>query len=267
MKELANRAGKAVSRYGLIHENDAILVGLSGGKDSWTLLEVCLHLRDKAPIPFHVAAIHLDLGLGPSSPPGERHLSPHFKGTLETLRNLGVETFFVETDIGFRTKTMGGDSNPCFLCSRFRRGVLYRVASQLGYTKIALGHHADDLIETLLMNQFFSGQLKAMPPKLLSDDRRHEVIRPLCTVFEEFTACYTELRNIPIYPSLCSACGSSELFRRKWVKNWLSKLENQVPGLKGYLLASLTHVRASHLMDTDLFDFQKLSSEKEKKPG
>ena len=209
MKELANRVGKAVSRYGLIHENDSILVGLSGGKDSWTLLEVCLHLRDKAPVPFHVAAIHLDLGLGPPAPSGERHRSTHFRKTLETLKALGVKTFFVETDIGPRTKAMGGDSSPCFLCSRFRRGVLYRAATQLGYSKIALGHHADDLIETLLMNQFFSGQLKAMPPKLISDDGRHEVIRPLCTVFEESTARYTELRKTPIYPSLCTGCGSS----------------------------------------------------------
>jgi len=259
LKTIANRAGKAVEQFDLIEKDDRILIGLSGGKDSWTLLEVCLHLQETAPIDFEIAAIHLDLGNSNKADTKCSLCNVGFSETKQYLEGLGAKTYFLQTDIEPRVKKMNRDhsSSPCFLCARFRRGILYRTATDLGYNKIALGHHADDLIETLLMNQFFSGQLKSMPPKLFADDGKNIVIRPLCTVFETQTRQYVSLRNIPIIKSMCGHCEWTELPRREWIKQWLSEMESKAPGLKGYLLASLSHVRPSHLMDTKFFDFVK----------
>jgi tRNA 2-thiocytidine biosynthesis protein TtcA len=177
------------------------------------------------------------------------------------LQALGIEAYLLSTDIGPRVHKMnrnGPDhpshTNPCFLCSRFRRGVLYRLAPQLGFNKIALGHHADDLIETLLLNLFFSGQIKSMPPKLHSDDGRNTVVRPLAHVFESETAAYAARRNLPVLRSACRACAAPELSQRRWVKTLLSQIETKHPGTKGYLLAALSHVRPSHLLDRTLCD-------------
>lgn len=261
LKKIANRAGKAVEKFNLIEEGDRILVALSGGKDSWTLLEICLHLRDTAPIKFEIETIHMDPGplegCAEEKPPGT--LPDYYLEIQKYLKQLGVGSYFLKTDILHRSTVMNKErkTNPCFLCSRFRRGILYRTAVDLGFNKIALGHHADDLVETLLLNQFFSGQTKSMPPKLFADDGRNIVIRPLCNVFEKQTSLYAKLRGIPLTAPACASCGSVELERRIWMKKLLEKLETEVPGLKGYLLAGMSHVRPSHLMDTDIFDFAK----------
>lgn len=259
LKTIVNRAGKAVEQFGLIEKGDRILVGLSGGKDSWTLLEVCLHLQETAPIDFDIAAIHLDLGNENKDDASCSFCNLGFSETKQYLEGLGAKTYFLQTDIEPRVSKMNKDRNtcPCFLCARFRRGILYRTAIDLGYNKIALGHHADDLIETLLLNQFFSGQMKSMPPKLFADDGKNIVIRPLCSVFETQTRKYADLRDIPIMASMCSHCKETELTRREWIKQLLGEMESKAPGLKGYLLASLSHVRPSHLMDTKIFDFGK----------
>lgn len=259
LKIIANRAGKAVDQFGLIEKGDRILIGLSGGKDSWTLLEVCLHLQETAPIEFDIAAIHLDLGSSNKTDITRTFCNVGFSKAKQYLEGLGVKTYFMQTDIEPRVSKMNKDRNtsPCFLCARFRRGILYRTATDLGYNKIALGHHADDLIETLLLNQFFSGQIKSMPPKLFADNGKNIVIRPLCNVFETQTREYAILRNIPIMSSMCNHCQGTESTRREWTKKWLGDMESKAPGLKGYLLASLSHIRPSHLMDTKLFNFEK----------
>ena len=261
LKQIANRAGKAVEKYDLIEEGDRILIALSGGKDSWTLLEICLHLRDTAPVKFDIATIHLDSSTQEmESAENQPDTFPEYYLEIRKyLEKLGALSYFLKTDILQRTTKMNKHrkTNPCFLCSRFRRGILYRTAVELGFNKIALGHHADDLAETLLMNQFFSGQIKSMPPKLFSDDGRNVVIRPLCNVFEKQTSLYTRLRNIPVTSPACASCGSIELDRRQWMKKLLQQLDSEVPGLKGYLLACMSHVRPSHLMDTEMFDFRK----------
>ncbi len=247
MRKLLRKVGRAVIHYDMIQDKDRILVALSGGKDSWTALDVLVTLRRRAPISFDLGVVHIRGGV--STPAYERALEQ----TVARLVAMDVDAYFVDTDVIARATAMGQGGGRCFLCARFRRGVLYRVAPQLGYDKIALGHHADDLIETLLMNLMFTGQIKSMPPKLRSDDGANTLLRPLCLVSEDQTQSYASAADIPVVPSPCGSCDPNT--KRAWMKTLLSELETKHPGTKGYLLAALQHVRPSHLLDPEIFDF------------
>ena len=249
LEVLARVTGKAVERYGLIEQGDRLLVALSGGKDSWSALYALAALRARAPIRFSLSAVHVHGGV--SRPAYEEAL----RRMGHRLSQLGVEGLVARTDVVSRARRMGREGqSACFLCARFRRGVLYRLAVQEGFTKIVLGHHADDLIETLLLNLFFTGQIKSMPPKLRTDDGANVVIRPLCLAWEEQTRAFAEAANLPIVPS---PCGEREPdTRRTWVKGLLERIQAEHPEVKHYLRAALGHVRPSHLMDDGLWDFR-----------
>ena len=248
-KRLRRLAGEAIADYGMIADGDQVMVCLSGGKDSYALLDVLLYLRSHAPIRFELVAVNLDQ----KQPGFPAHVLPDY------LERLGV-SFRIETQDTYSTvkRVIPEGKTMCSLCSRLRRGVLYRVAGELGATKIALGHHRDDVLETFLLNLFFSGQLKAMPPKLRSDDGRHVVIRPLVYCEEEDLAAYAELKQFPIIP--CNLCGSQENLKRNEMKQLLREWEKRYPGRVETMLNSLKHVRASHLLDRDAFDFERLPS-------
>ena len=250
LRRILRLAGRAVSGFSLIAEGDRILVGLSGGKDSWTMVETLLSLQSHAPIRFEVAAVHVHPGFA----------DPGYDEALDRMwqhcSTLGIEAHLVHGDFGTRAASMADGGTRCFLCARFRRGILYRIAPQMGFSKIALGHHADDLIETLLMNLIFTGQLKSMPPKLRADDGTNTVIRPLCLVPEAKIRDYATKRRLPIVASPCSLCDGQADSRRQWVKHLLTGLEGELPDVKGYMLAALTHVRPSHLADPQIYDFE-----------
>ncbi|MCD6500190.1 MAG: tRNA 2-thiocytidine(32) synthetase TtcA [Deltaproteobacteria bacterium] len=250
LRRILRLAGRAVADYHLIEEGDRILVGLSGGKDSWTMLETLLSLKSHAPIRFDVAAVHIHPGF--ADPDYNEALGRMWKYCAQ----LGVEAHLVHGDFGTRAASMAVGGTRCFLCARFRRGILYRTAPRLECSKIALGHHADDLIETLIMNLAFSGQLKSMPPKLRADDGTNTVIRPLCLVPEAKIRDYAQTRGLPIVAAPCALCGGQADSRRQWIKKLLSEFEDERPDIKGYMLAALTHVRASHLADPHLYDFE-----------
>jgi tRNA 2-thiocytidine biosynthesis protein TtcA len=223
-------------------------VCLSGGKDSYALLDVLLSLRDHAPIDFEVVAFNLDQ----KHPGFPAHVLPDY------LAALGVPFRIAEQDTHSVVKRVIPDGKTmCGLCSRLRRGVIYRVAGELGATKVALGHHRDDILETFFLNLFFGAKLKAMPPKLLSDDGRHVVIRPLAYVAEEDLAHYARIRQFPIIP--CDLCGSQENLQRAQVKAMLSEWERRFPGRTETMFRSLFNVSASHLLDRELFDFAGLA--------
>jgi tRNA 2-thiocytidine biosynthesis protein TtcA len=228
----------------MIRAGDRVMVCLSGGKDSYGLLDVLLKLRAAAPLEFDVVAVHLD----------QRHPGYPEQVLPEYLAKRGIpyrieaqDTYSVVKRVIPEGKTM------CGLCSRLRRGVLYRVAGELGATKIALGHHRDDILETFFLNLFFGGKLKAMPPKLASDDGQHIVIRPLAYVAEEDLAAYAAAQNFPIVP--CNLCGSQENLQRAQAKAMLRDWERRHPGRIESIFRALTHVVPSHLMDRKLFDF------------
>ncbi len=245
---LVRKAGKAVERYRLVAPGDRLLVALSGGKDSWSALYALAALRARAPIAFDLAAVHVHGGV--SRPAYDQAL----EAMAQHLSDLGVAGYLVHTDVVARARKMGRPGQPaCFLCARFRRGVLYRLVAQEGYTKLVLGHHADDAIETLLLNMFHTGQLKAMPPKLRSEDRAVVVVRPLLLAWEEETRAFAQAADLPIVPS---PCGEQEPdTRRTWVKALLARVAEDIPDARNYLLASLQHVRPSHLADPDLWNF------------
>ena len=247
VKRLRRLAGEAISDYGMIADGDKVMVCLSGGKDSYALLDVLMYLRAHAPIRFDIVAVNLDQ----KQPGFPAHVLPDY------LTRLGVP-FRIEEQDTYRTvkRLIPEGKTMCSLCSRLRRGVLYRVAGELGATKIALGHHRDDGLETFLLNLFYGGQLKAMPPKLRSDDGRHVVIRPLIYCEERDLAAYAELKQFPIIP--CNLCGSQENLKRNEMKALLREWEKRHPGRVETMLNSLKHVRASHLLDRDAFDFTKL---------
>jgi tRNA 2-thiocytidine biosynthesis protein TtcA len=248
-KRLRRKVGEAIADFRLIEAGDKVMVCLSGGKDSYAMLDVLLALRDKAPVPFELVAVNLDQ----KQPGFPAHVLPEY------LAGLGVPYRIVEQDTYAVVKRVLPEGKTmCSLCSRLRRGVLYRVAGELGATKIALGHHRDDILATFFLNLFFAGKLKAMPPKLKSDDGRHIVIRPLAYVKEDELAAYAAEKGFPIIP--CNLCGSQEHLQRRQVRELLRQWEKQHAGRVESILRALTDVRASHLLDRKLFDFGELNA-------
>ena len=241
---LLRLAGETIGEYGLINDGDKIMVCLSGGKDSYALLDVLLVLQRRAPIHFDLVAVNLDQ----KQPGFPAHVLPDY------LSQIGVPFHIEERDTYSIVKRLIPEGQTtCSLCSRLRRGILYRVATELGATKIALGHHRDDIVETLFLNLFYTGKLKTMPPKLRSKDGRHVVIRPLSAVREIDLARYAELRAFPIIP--CDLCGSQEDLKRKEVKEFLREWEQRSPGCTDSMFAALSNVAPPLLMDGRLFDF------------
>ena len=255
-KRLKHHVGDAILQYNMIEDGDRVMVCLSGGKDSYTMLELLTVLQKKAPVSFELVAVNLDQ----KQPGFPEHVLPEY------LAGLGVEYHIIEQD----TYSIVKDKVPegkttCGLCSRLRRGILYSFAESIGATKIALGHHQDDIIETFFLNIFFNGQLKTMPPKLLSDNKKHVVIRPLALCRENDIVAYAAIKDYPIIP--CNLCGSQENMQRKVVKNMVQQWEQAHPGRSEVIMRSLQKVVPSHLLDKDLFDFQGLVSDLDGKGG
>ena len=241
---LRGLVGKAIEDYVMIADGDRVMVCLSGGKDSYTLLDVLLSLQRSAPIRFELVAVNLDQ----KQPGFPAHVLPEY------LKALGVPFEILEQDTYSVVKRVIPEGRTmCGLCSRLRRGRLYRYAAENGITKIALGHHRDDIVETMFLNMFFGGKLKAMPPKLLSEDGRHVVIRPLAYVPEREIERYARARNFPIIP--CRLCGSQENLQRVAVKKMLADWEREYPGRTETIFSALRNATASHLADPALFDF------------
>ncbi|MEK7236852.1 MAG: tRNA 2-thiocytidine(32) synthetase TtcA [Nitrospirota bacterium] len=245
--KLLRLVGETIGEYGLIEDGDKIMVCLSGGKDSYALLDLLLALQRRAPIHFDLVAVNLDQ----KQPGFPAHVLPDY------LTKVGVPFHIEEQDTYSIVKRLIPEGQTtCSLCSRLRRGILYRVATELGATKIALGHHRDDIVETLFLNLFYTGKLKTMPPKLRSKDGRHLVIRPLAAVRESDLARYAELRAFPIIP--CDLCGSQEDLKRKEVKGFLREWEQRSPGCTDSVFAALSNVAPPLLLDRLLFDFRAL---------
>src|SRR5262245_26237553 len=244
---LLRQIGQTIADYNLIDHRDRIMVCLSGGKDSYALLDLLLVLRKRAPIHFDLVAVNLDQ----KQPGFPAHVLPEY------LRSIGVPYHIDARDTYSIVKRLIPEGQTtCSLCSRLRRGHLYRIAGELGATKIALGHHRDDILETLLLNLMFTGKLKTMPPKLRSKNGRHLVIRPLASVREAELARYAELRAFPIIP--CDLCGSQEDLKRKQVKEFLREWEQRSPGCTDSMFAALSNIAPSLLLDRQLFDFLSL---------
>src|SRR3982750_1335943 len=239
---VAKKTTKAITDFKLIEDGDRIMVGVSGGKDSWALLQLLDVLRQRAPISFSLIAVNVDSGY--------KEYKHELIATTCTAR--GWEYRIEHTGIGQTIDDILDDgATPCSLCARLRRGVLYRIAKEVGATKIALGHHADDFIETLLLNLFFAGSLKAMPAKLVSDDGRHVVIRPLVYAGEDEARAYTKESELPIIGCCCPACGDLGLQRQR-AKRLIMELEIEHPGVKQSMLKALGNVGPRHLLDTRL---------------
>ena len=246
---LCRLVGRAIADYRLIEDGDKVMVCLSGGKDSYGLLDILLVLQRRAPICFDLIAVNLDQ----RQPGFPEHVLPQY------LAHRGIPFHIESRDTYSIVKRLIPEGQTtCSLCSRLRRGHLYRIATELGATKIALGHHRDDIIETLFLNLFYTGKLKAIPPKLRSKDGRHVVIRPLALVKETDLARYAELRGFPIIP--CDLCGSQEDLKRKKVKAFLRQWEGESPGCSDSIAAALTNVAPSLLMDSRLFDFKSITA-------
>lgn len=243
-KRLRRHAGQAIADYNMIEAGDKVMVCLSGGKDSFGMLDVLLYLREHAPIHFDIVAVNLD------------QKQPGFPAEVlpDYLSGLGIP-FHIENQDTYSIvkRVVPEGKTTCSLCSRLRRGILYRVAGELGATKIALGHHREDMLETLFLNMFFGGKLKGMPPKLVSDDGRNIVIRPMAYCAEKDLAAWAEVRGFPIIP--CDLCGSQEQLQRKQVKQMLADWQKRFPGRIESMFRSLQNVIPSHLADTSLYDF------------
>ncbi|MEO8009707.1 MAG: tRNA 2-thiocytidine(32) synthetase TtcA [Betaproteobacteria bacterium] len=251
-KRLRRQVGEAIGDFDMIHTGDKVMVCLSGGKDSYALLDVLLSLKNHAPIDFEVVAVNLD----------QKH--PGYPGAVlpDYLNSIGVPFRIVEQDTYSVVKRVIPEGKTmCSLCSRLRRGALYRVAKEIGATKIALGHHRDDILETFFLNLFHGGRLKAMPPKLVSDDGQHIVIRPLAYCKEPDLEEYAKLRQFPIIP--CNLCGSQDNLQRQVVKNMLQEWERKFPGRLETMFASLQRTTPSHLLDARQFDFVNLKTQPE----
>lgn len=246
-KRIRRQVGEAIADFSMIEAGDRVMVCLSGGKDSHGLLDVLLSLQEKAPVEFELIAVNLDQ----KQPGFPAHVLPEY------LQSRGVEFRIVEQDTYSVVKRVIPEGKTmCSLCSRLRRGALYRAATEVGATKIALGHHRDDILATFFLNLFHGGQLKAMPAKLRSDDARHVVIRPLAYVAEADLAAYAEAKRFPIIP--CTLCGSQENLQRKAIGEMLRDWERRQPGRIESIVRALTEVRPSHLLDRKLFDFASL---------
>ncbi len=245
---LISATGKAIGDYNMIEEGDTVLVCMSGGKDSHALLMILLALQERAPINFKLIAMNLDQ----KQPGFPTDVLPKY------LEKLGVEYRIVEADTYSIVKEkIPEGKTTCSLCSRLRRGVIYRTAKELGANKIALGHHRDDIVETLFLNLFFGAKMKAMPPKLATNDKQNVVIRPLAYCAEKDIAAYARQMNFPIIP--CDLCGSQENLQRQKVKDMLQGWELEQPGRINNIFRAITNVEPSHLADTDLYDFKNLS--------
>ena len=246
-KRIRRQVGEAIVDFKMIEEGDRVMVCLSGGKDSHGMLDVLMSLQEKAPVRFELIAVNLD-----QKQPGfpEEVLPEYLQSRGVPFRIIEQDTYSVVKRVIPEGKTM------CSLCSRLRRGILYRVAGELGATKIALGHHRDDVLATFFLNLFHGGQLKAMPAKLVSDDGKHTVIRPMVYVAEEDLAAYAEARSFPIIP--CTLCGSQDNLQRKVIGQMLRDWEKNHPGRIESILRAMTDVRPSHLLDRKLFDFENL---------
>ena len=246
-KKLCRLVGQAIGDFGMIEDGDKVMVCVSGGKDSYAMLDVLMKLRERAPIHFEIVAVNLD------------QKQPNFPAeTLPNyLKSLGIPFHIEEQDTySIVKRVIPEGKTTCGLCSRLRRGILYRVADELGATKIALGHHRDDILETLMLNMFYAGKLKGMPPKLRSDDGKHIVIRPLAYVPEKLLERYAVDMNFPIIP--CDLCGSQPNLQRQVMKEMLRDWEKKHPGRVENLFRSMHHIVPSHLMDGEAFDFQGL---------
>jgi tRNA 2-thiocytidine biosynthesis protein TtcA len=248
-KRLRRNVGQAIADYNMIEDGDKVMVCLSGGKDSYGLLDILMHLRDHAPIKFEIVAVNLDQ----KQPGFPAEVLPAY------LKTLDVPFHIEEQDTYSIVKKMIPEGKTtCSLCSRLRRGILYRVARELGANKIALGHHRDDILQTLFLNMFFGGRMKAMPPKLVSDNGEFMVIRPLAYCREDDMAAWAEFKQFPIIP--CDLCGSQENLQRQQVKAMLQDWDKRFPGRIKTLFSSLGRVVPSHLMDHNLFDFKNLQT-------
>ncbi|NND01084.1 MAG: tRNA 2-thiocytidine(32) synthetase TtcA [Gammaproteobacteria bacterium] len=249
-RRLQRQVGTAIADFNMISDGDKVMVCLSGGKDSYAMLEILMSLQKRAPIDFKIVAVNLDQ----KQPGFPEHVLPGY------LRKIGVEYLIVEED----TYSIVMDKIPagkttCSLCSRLRRGILYRTASELGANKIALGHHMDDMVETLFLNMFHGARLKSMPPKLVSDDKKHVVIRPMAYCREAELQRFAKIREFPIIP--CNLCGSQENLQRKKIKSMLMDWDRQQPGRVVNVFKSMSRITRSHLMDRELFDFANLSTD------
>jgi tRNA 2-thiocytidine biosynthesis protein TtcA len=246
-KKLCRLVGQAVGDFGMIAEGDRVMACVSGGKDSYAMLDILLKLRERAPINFEIIAVNLDQ----KQPEFPAEILPNY------LSSLGIQ-FHIENQDTYSIvkRVIPEGKTTCGLCSRLRRGILYRVADELDATKIALGHHRDDILETLLLNMFFAGKLKGMPPKLRSDDGKHIVIRPLAYVPEKLLERYAQDMNFPIIP--CNLCGSQPNLQRGAMKEMLRDWEKKHPGRVENLFRSMHYIVPSHLMDGEAFDFQNL---------
>ena len=248
-KRLCRQVGEAIVQFNMIEEGDKVMVCVSGGKDSYSMLDILLKMQMRAPIDFEIIAVNLDQ----KQPGFPEHVLPEY------LTKIGVP-FRIENQDTYsivKSKIAPGKTM-CSLCSRLRRGILYRVADEIGATKIALGHHRDDILQTLFLNMFFGGRLKSMPPKLMSDSGRHIVIRPLAFVAERDLVRWAAHREFPIIP--CTLCGSQDGLQRQQVGDMLREWEKKHPGRLDIMFNSLQHVAPSHLLDDTLFDFKGLAS-------
>ena len=246
-KRLRHQVGRAIAEFGMIEDGDRVMVCLSGGKDSYTMLDILLQLQKKAPVSFSLIAVNLDQ----KQPDFPEHVLPDY------LRALGVDFHIIEQDTySVVSRVVPEGKTMCSLCSRLRRGALYSWAAENGITKIALGHHRDDLVATFFLNLFFHAKLSGMPPKLLSDDGRHVVIRPLAFVREDDIAAYAEAKAFPIIP--CNLCGSQENLQRKQVQKMMAQWERESPGRIETIARALGDIRPSQLSDPALFDFLSL---------
>ena len=248
-KRLRHHVGDAIADYNMIENGDKVMVCLSGGKDSFTLLDILLNLQKTAPVEFEIIAVNLDQ----KQPGFPEHVLPEY------LESVGVPYHIIERDTYSVVKRVIPEgATTCGLCSRLRRGILYGFAEENAVTKIALGHHRDDILETFFLNIFYGGKLKAMPPKLLSDDKKNIVIRPLAYCREKDIERFSAFRNFPVIP--CNLCGSQENLQRKAMKQMLKTWDRQFPGRLETIFTSLQNVAPSQLADTQLFNFATLKT-------